>query len=39
MNPTETVDSIIKEIVIKAPAERIFEALAHPQQRVKWWGG
>jgi uncharacterized protein YndB with AHSA1/START domain len=39
MNPAETtVDSIVKEIVIKAPAERIFEALASPQQRVKWWG-
>jgi uncharacterized protein YndB with AHSA1/START domain len=38
MNPTDTNDTIIKEIVIKATAERIFEALIDPSQRVKWWG-
>lgn len=38
MNPTNTNDAIVKEIVIKAPAERIFEALVDPRQRVKWWG-
>jgi uncharacterized protein YndB with AHSA1/START domain len=38
MNPTETNDTIIKEIIIKARAERIFEALTDPRQRVKWWG-
>jgi len=46
MNPTNELnvashvesDAIIKEIVIKAPAARIFEALADPAQRVKWWG-
>src|SRR5262245_53729385 len=38
MNTTQTNDAIIKEIVIHAPAERIFEALTDPQQRVKWWG-
>ena len=27
-----------KEIVIKASARRIFEALTDPAQRVKWWG-
>jgi uncharacterized protein YndB with AHSA1/START domain len=38
MNPIDADDAIIKEIVIKAPAERIFEALVDPRQRVKWWG-
>ena len=37
MNPTST-DTIVKEITIKAPADRIFEALTNPEQRVKWWG-
>lgn len=35
MSPTDT---IIKEILIHAPAERIFDALTDPQQRVRWWG-
>jgi uncharacterized protein YndB with AHSA1/START domain len=38
VNPKETSAAIIKEIVINAPAERVFEALVDPQQRVKWWG-
>jgi uncharacterized protein YndB with AHSA1/START domain len=38
MNPTDTNDAIVKEIIIKAPAERIFEALVDPRQRIKWWG-
>jgi uncharacterized protein YndB with AHSA1/START domain len=38
MNPTIANDTIIQEIVIKAPAERIFEALTNPAQRTKWWG-
>src|SRR5919201_1991742 len=38
MNPAATNDIIIKEVVIQAPAERIFEALTDPRQRVKWWG-
>jgi uncharacterized protein YndB with AHSA1/START domain len=37
MNPTDSSDAIIKEIIIKASAERIFEALVDPRQRVKWW--
>src|SRR5260370_24388224 len=37
MNLTAS-DTIVKEITIKAPAERIFEALTNPQQRLKWWG-
>ena len=38
MNPTSLNDTIIQEIVIRAPAERIFEALTDPAQRIKWWG-
>jgi uncharacterized protein YndB with AHSA1/START domain len=38
VNPTDRNDTIVKEIIIKAPPERIFEALADPRQRVKWWG-
>ena len=38
MKTAETTDRIVKEIVIKAPAQRVFQALADPQQRVKWWG-
>jgi hypothetical protein len=38
MNPTSASDSIVQEIAIKGSAERIFEALTNPGQRVKWWG-
>jgi uncharacterized protein YndB with AHSA1/START domain len=38
MNPRDASDTIVKEITIKAPAERIFEALTNPDQRLKWWG-
>jgi uncharacterized protein YndB with AHSA1/START domain len=38
MNPVDLNDTIIKEIIIRASAERIFEALTDPRQRVKWWG-
>lgn len=37
MNPIAN-DTIVQEIAIKAPAERIFEALTNPAQRTKWWG-
>jgi len=30
--------TIVEEITIMASAERIFEALTDPQQRIKWWG-
>jgi uncharacterized protein YndB with AHSA1/START domain len=39
MNPTSASKTIVAEITIAAPAERIFEALADPDQRAKWWGG
>ena len=38
MNSAAANDTIIKEIIIHAPAERVFEALSNPEQRVKWWG-
>ena len=38
MNPASASDTIVQEITIKAPAERIFEALINPAERVKWWG-
>jgi uncharacterized protein YndB with AHSA1/START domain len=38
VNPTDTDGTINKEILINAPAERIFVALTDPRQRVKWWG-
>jgi len=31
-------DVIVAEIIINAPAERVFEAIVDPQQRVAWWG-
>jgi uncharacterized protein YndB with AHSA1/START domain len=31
-------DPIIEEIAIDASAERVFEALVNPDERVKWWG-
>lgn len=35
----ETVnDAIVEQITIHATAERIFAALADPQERMKWWG-
>src|SRR5215467_6233721 len=38
MNLTDAGGTIVKEITIKGSAERIFEALTNPDQRVKWWG-
>lgn len=38
MNPTSTGDTIVQEITIKAPAERIFKALTNPEERLQWWG-
>jgi uncharacterized protein YndB with AHSA1/START domain len=35
---TRSVDAIVREIIIKAPAARVFEALVDPTQRMKWWG-
>ena len=38
MTAPGTNDIIVQEITIKAPAARIFDALAEPAQRMKWWG-
>jgi uncharacterized protein YndB with AHSA1/START domain len=38
MNQTGATEIIIEEITIKGSAERIFEAVADPEQRIKWWG-
>ena len=38
MNHPAAGDTIVEEIDIQAPAERIFAALTSPQERVKWWG-
>jgi uncharacterized protein YndB with AHSA1/START domain len=38
MKLADASDTIVREITIDAPAERIFEALTNPEQRLKWWG-
>ena len=38
MNHSVANDTIVEEITIRAPAERVFTALTHPEERVKWWG-
>lgn len=37
MNPSPG-SPIVEEITIDAPAERVFDALINPEERVKWWG-
>jgi uncharacterized protein YndB with AHSA1/START domain len=37
MNPASASDTIVEEIEINAPAERIFVALTNPRELVKWW--
>ncbi len=38
MNPTSVTGTIVQEITIDGSAERIFEALTNPHERMKWWG-
>lgn len=38
MNPISVGDAIVQEITINAPADRVFEALTNPQERIRWWG-
>jgi len=38
MTSSGASDTIVQEVSIKAPAERVFEALTDPAQRIKWWG-
>jgi uncharacterized protein YndB with AHSA1/START domain len=35
---TPDADSIVSEIAISAPPERVFQALVDPSQVVRWWG-
>ncbi|HZT78171.1 MAG TPA: SRPBCC domain-containing protein [Vicinamibacterales bacterium] len=38
MNPASiAADAIVEEIDISAPAARVFDAFANPDERVKWW--
>ena len=30
-------DEIVQEVMIKAPAERIFRALTRPEELLQWW--
>lgn len=36
MTTTSATETIVKEIMINAPAERVFEALTNPNQRKEW---
>lgn len=38
MSTAVAADTIVAEISIKAPAERVFAALTDPAARAKWWG-
>jgi len=38
MNQIAANETIVEEISIKASAESIFEALASPKHRLRWWG-
>lgn len=35
---SQATQTIVQEIVINAPASRVFDALVDPQKRMKWWG-
>jgi uncharacterized protein YndB with AHSA1/START domain len=35
---TSDADTIVSEIQIAAPPERVFQALVDPRQVVQWWG-
>lgn len=38
MNPAAASDdTIVEEVTINAPAERIFSALTNPDELLKWW--
>ena len=32
-----TSDTIVQEVVIRRPAEKIFEAVTNPDELMKWW--
>ena len=35
---TPDQDTVLAEIFIAAPPERVFEAITDPSQLAKWWG-
>jgi uncharacterized protein YndB with AHSA1/START domain len=37
VNSRNAEDAIVAEVVVRGTAERIFDALRDPLQRVKWW--
>jgi uncharacterized protein YndB with AHSA1/START domain len=37
MNPLKAGETIVQEVAIKSPAERIFHALTSPAELLKWW--
>ena len=38
MNPISIADdTIVQEVIINAPADRIFRALTRPSELLKWW--
>ncbi len=37
MNTTRASTTIVNEVQIRATAERVFEALTNPDQRMQWW--
>ena len=38
MSAVDAANTIVKEISINAPAQRVFDALTDPKKRVQWWG-
>jgi len=38
LSATRVSDVIVQEITIESPADRIFEALVDPDERLQWWG-
>jgi len=38
MSQAASSERIVEGIVIKAPAERVFDAIASPAERAQWWG-
>jgi uncharacterized protein YndB with AHSA1/START domain len=38
MTQTAAGHSIVEEITVNAPIQRVFQAIAKPSERVQWWG-
>ena len=37
MNTTSAADTVTEQVTIRASADRVFEALTSPAERLKWW--